>query len=388
MHHFELIERILRERQTIKERINELYHWLLSSIENDFFTKPLSLKRVKLDEQIINFRQFHAQLRTRQCSFESDINTKINLEQLFDNDDKNTLNSIDEYFHLLNQKSSQYNDNINRLSTRLNEFHLEHTHLIDTYANYLRLYVEQIKQNNDLNFSALELLLNDDQDSLIDHTLYDQVVKDLLETKNIEDENDIIQYKTQLNEYKINYENLKNDLKIILKNRQLILNQYDVIKTQIEEFLLTADRLLKQQLTIEMCHDLLEKHSKLPVDQLISLNEQLINFYSSPSLINVYEQLKLSKPTTHSNITAVFQKQTDDIIENYLAIKQRIIEYIQSLQNIQQQTDEYQQAKQKAEDSIEKAKELVKLDESVILPLDNQQIIILVQKYKVIIIPF
>jgi hypothetical protein len=98
MHHFELIERILHERQTIKERINELYNWLLSSIENNLFSQPFSLNRSKLDEQIINFRQFHAQLRTRRYSFDSDINTKINLEQLFDDNDKHTLQLIDQYF--------------------------------------------------------------------------------------------------------------------------------------------------------------------------------------------------------------------------------------------------------------------------------------------------
>ncbi|CAF4657430.1 unnamed protein product, partial [Rotaria sp. Silwood1] len=81
MHHFELIERFLHERQTIKEH-----------------------------EQIINFRQFHAQLRTRQYSFDSDINTKINFEQLFDNEDKNSIKLIKEYFQLLNEQSNQYNE--------------------------------------------------------------------------------------------------------------------------------------------------------------------------------------------------------------------------------------------------------------------------------------
>ncbi|CAF5105790.1 unnamed protein product, partial [Rotaria magnacalcarata] len=255
MHHFELIERILHERQTIKERINELYHWLLSSIENNFFSKPLSLKRSKLDEQIISFRQFHAQLRTRQYSFDSDINTKINLEQLFDNNDRHTLKLIDQYIHSLNEKSNQYNEYINRLSSRLNEFHLEHTHLIDTYSNYIRLYVEQIKQNNDLNFSALELLLNNDQDLVIDLALYHRLVNDLLETRNIEDENDIIEHKKQVDKYKIHYEKFKSDLKTILTNRQFILNQYGLVTNQIDEFLVTTDRLLKQQLTLETCQD-------------------------------------------------------------------------------------------------------------------------------------
>ncbi|CAF4468439.1 unnamed protein product [Rotaria socialis] len=382
MHHFELIERILHERQTIKERINELYHWLLSSIENDFFSKLLSLKRSKLDEQIINFRQFHAQLRTRQYSFDSDINTKINLEQLFDNNDRHILKLIDQYIHSLNEKSNQYNEYINHLSTRLNEFHLEHTHLIDTYSNYIRLYVEQIEQNNDLNFSALELLLNNDQDLVIDHTLYHRFVNDLLETRNIEDENDIIEYKNQVDEYKIHYEKFKNDLKTILTNRQFILNQYDLITNQIGEFLVTTDRLLKQQLTLETCQDLLIKHSKLPVEQLKVLNEQLINFYASPNLLNLYEQLKLSKPIDHSNLTVTFQKQTDDLIENYVSIEQRILQYIELLENIRQKTDQYQLAKEHAENSIEQAKQLVQLNETIILPLDNEQIIVVLQKYK------
>ena len=87
MHNFELIEHYNHERQTIKERIDELNHWLLSYTgnspnSNDLFSKPLSLKRSKLDEQIIQFRQFLAQLRTRRHSFDSDINTTINVEQL------------------------------------------------------------------------------------------------------------------------------------------------------------------------------------------------------------------------------------------------------------------------------------------------------------------
>ncbi|CAF5057180.1 unnamed protein product, partial [Rotaria sp. Silwood1] len=267
-------------------------------------------------------------------------------------------------------------------STCLNEFHLEHTHLSDIYSNSIRIYVEQIKQNNDINFSALELLLNNDQNVIIDHTLYDQLINNLLETKNIENKNDILEYKNQINEYKIHYEKFQNDLKLILKNRQLLLNQYDLVKNQIEEFLLTTDRLLKQTLTIDICQDLLTKHSLLPIEQLKILTEQLINFYSSTNLINLYEQLKLSKPINHSNLTLIYQKQTDDLIEYYLLIKQRLLEYLELLENIQQQTNQYQSTKQIAENSIEKAKQLITINETIILPLDNQQIIVMLQKYK------
>jgi hypothetical protein len=79
----------------------------------------------------------------------------------------------------------------------------------------------------------------------------------------------------------------------------------------------------------------------------------------------------------------IFQRQTDELIENYLLMKEKILQHIQILENIQQQTNKYQLAKQKAENSIEKAKELVTLEENTILPLDNQQIEIMLQKYKV-----
>jgi len=383
MHHFELIERFLHERQTIKQRINELYTWLLSSLDPDFTAQPFSLKREKLDEQIINFRQFHAQLRTRRYSFDSDINTTINLEQLLDNEDKNSLKLIDQQFQLLDKHANQYNEHINLVSTRLNEFHLEHACLIDTYSKYLRLYTEQIQQNDDLNFSTLELLLNNDQELLIDHTLYNRLIKELLETKNIQDQNEIFEHEKQVKEYKNQYEKFQNDLKLILKNRQVILHQYELIKNQIHEWLLTTDRLLKQQLTLHSCQQLLTEHSKLPIEQLKTLTEQLIQFYSSANLLNVYEQLKVSKPRNDSNVILIFQKQTDEVIENYLLIKQRILQYIELLESIQQQTNQYQLAKQIAENSIEKAKQLVTLDENTILPLDNQQIEIILQKYKV-----
>ncbi|CAF5218291.1 unnamed protein product, partial [Rotaria magnacalcarata] len=124
------------------------------------------------------------------------------------------------------------------------------------------------------------------------------------------------------------------------------------------------------------------KHSKLPVEQLKVLNEQLINFYSSANLLNLYEQLKLTKPIDHSNLTVTFQKQTDDLIENYVTIEQRILQYIELLENIRQKTDQYQLAKEHAENSIEQAKQLVQLNETIILPLDNEQIVVVLQKYK------
>jgi len=391
MHNFELIERYNHERQTIKERIDELNQWLLSYKDNsinsnDLFSKPLSLKRSKLDEQIIQFRQFHAQLLTRRHSFDSDINTKINLEQLLDNNDKNNLKLIDQHLQLLDKQANQYNERINRFSTRLNEFHLEHEHLIDNYSKCLHLYSEHIQQNDDINFSALQLLLNNDNEIIFDHLFYEELIKELIETDNIEDKNEIYQLKIQVDEYKIQYEKFQNDLKLILNNRQQILNEYELNKNNIQEWLLTTDRLLKQypnELTILSCQKLLNEHSQMPIEKFKLLNQQLIQFYSSPNLLNLYEQLKLDKNLNkHSNTTSIFQRQTDELIENYLLIKDKILQYIQILENIQQQTNKYQLSKQKAENTIDKAKQLVIFEENTILPLNNQQIEIMLQKYK------
>ncbi|CAF4101504.1 unnamed protein product, partial [Rotaria sordida] len=391
MNNFELLEHDKHERQTIKERIDELNNWLLSYTDktinsNDLFSKPLSLKRSKLDEQIINFRQFHAQLLKRRHSFETDINRKINLEQLFDNNDKKTIDLINKSFQLLDEQANQYNERINRLSTRLNEFHLEHSHLIDNYSKRLRLYSEHIEQNDDINFSTLQLLLNNNNDLIIDHTLYEQLKKELIETNNIEDQDEIYQYEKQINQYKNQYNTFENNLKLILSQREQILNEYESNKNVLQEWLLTTERLLKQQpneLTIDKCQQLLNEHNNMPIEEIKLLNQKLIEFYSSSNLKHLYEQLNLNKNKQHNtNIIKIVQRQTDELIENYLLIKEKILQHINLLEKIQQQTHQYQLAKQKAENSIEKAKELVTLEENTILPLDNQQIEIMLKRYK------
>jgi len=387
MHNFQLIERYNHERQTIKERIDESKHWLTSSSHSSISTKPFSLNRSKLDEQIVQFRQYHAQLRTHRHSFDSDINTPINHEQLFDEYDRNNLEQLAEQFHLLEQQANNYNERINRFSTRLNEFHLEHSHLIDNYSKRLRLYKEHIEQNDDINFSALQLLLNNDRDSPIDHQFYEQLIHDLLTSEQqIEDQHELEQYKIQVDDYRKQYDKFQEDLKSILNYRQDILNKYETNKSQIQDWLNTTDRLLKQypnDLTLESCEQLLLQHQNLPIEQLQTSNQQLIQFYSSINLLHLYEQLKLDvNSNKHSNTTMIFQKQTDDLVENHRLMKEKILQYMEILKQIQQKLSKYQLAKQTAEKSLEKAKELVTLEENTILPLDNQQIEVLLEKYK------
>ena len=64
-----------------------------------------------------------------------------------------------KHLQFLDKQANQYNEHINRLSTRLNEFHLEHAHLIDNYSKYLRLYSEQIEQNDDIEFFYITIII-------------------------------------------------------------------------------------------------------------------------------------------------------------------------------------------------------------------------------------
>lgn len=392
MNTLELIEHGQHERQTTKERLDELYQWLLSYTEtslhaDDVFSKSLSLKRTKLDEQIIQFRQFHSQLRTRRHSYDSEIKTTTDVEQLLEPSDRKVLHLIDQQFQLLDQQANLHNERINRLSTRLNEFHLEHAHLIDDYDKRLRLYREHLEQNDDINFSTLQLLMNNDQEIPIDRTLYQRVIKELLETEHVEDQNEIHHYEQQLNEHKSQYEAFRNHLKTILHQRQDLLNAYEAKRNLLHDWLTNTDRALKQQpneLTLAQCEQLLTEHATMPIESLQASNQQLIHFYSSSNLSKLYEQLDLPQTNRqHSNTTTIFQRQTDELIDNYHAMKERLHQHMEILRKIQQQTEQYELAKQKAEQTIEKAKELVTLEENTILPLDHAQVEVMLQKYKV-----
>ncbi|CAF2651984.1 unnamed protein product [Rotaria sp. Silwood2] len=106
-------------------------------------------------------------------------------------------------------------------------------------------------------------------------------------------------------------------LRLILHNQQRILNKYKFEKMLLQEFLLTIDRLLKQQ------------PNELPIlsyQQL--LNQQLVGFYLSTNLFHLYEQLNLEKHIHRNlNIINIFQRQTIDLIENYLLNKEKILAY-------------------------------------------------------------
>ena len=383
MHHFQLIERLRRERQSVKERLREFHQWCLAVDRNDLLSRPFSLKRSKLDEQIIEFRQFHAQLRTRRHTFDSDIRTRLHIEQLFDEKDRSDWKIIEHYFQTFEQQANLYNEQINCLSASLHEFDLEHAHLIDHYAKYLRLYNEHVQNNDDLEFSALQLLLKRTNALVIAHTRFEQLRDQVIQTKNVVDVQEISDREKQVEEYRQQYQIFLRDLQTILRDREDIFNRYDSIRDSIQDWLTATDSALNQPISLHRCEELLVEHAELPVEQFRSLSEQLIQFYSSPNLLKLYEQFKLAQTINHSQTTAIFQVQTDQIIEEYVEIKERILQLMKSFEQILYLEDRYQLEKQAAEKAIEKAKELASLEENTILPLNNEQIAILLRNYQV-----
>lgn len=383
MHHFQLIERLRRERQSVKERLREYHQWCSAVDRDELLSRPFTLKRSKLDEQIIEFRQFHAQLRTRRQKFDSDIRARLHIERLFDDKDRSDVKIIDHYFQTFEQRADLYNEQINCLSASLNEFHLEHAHLIDHYAKYLRLYNEHVQNNDDLEFSALQLLLKRTNALVIAHTRFEQLRDEVIQTKNIVDVEEISDREKQVEEYRQQYQIFLRDLQTILRDREDIFNRYDSIRDSIQDWLMTTDSALNQPISLHRCEQLLAEHAELPIEQFRSLSEQLIQFYSSPNLLKLYEQFKLAQTINHSQTTAIFQEQTDQIIEEYVESKERILQLIRSFEQILHLDERYQLEKQAAEKAIEKAKELASLEENTILPLNNEQIAILLRNYQV-----
>lgn len=232
MHHLKFFERIEHERQIVKHRIEEFHQWLLTALENDWSKAIFSLNRSKLDQQLIEFRQFDAQFQTRRYSFVHDLNSSVNHQELFDEDDRHLLKFLDEHLHILAQQIQQCQERVNPLSICLHQFHQEHACLVDTYSKYLRLYTEQIQEINQGNFLLLESLL---KENIFDQSTYERLFDELVNQSNIEDENEIIELDQQAKDYQNQYQIFYDDLKILLQNRDDYLQAKRVAEETIEQ---------------------------------------------------------------------------------------------------------------------------------------------------------
>lgn len=258
MHHLKFFQRIEYERQIIKERIREFHQWLLTEIDQHWTEKILSLKQSKLNEQIDEFHRFEIVFQTREHSFHTDLNSPINHEQLFDEDDQHLLKFIDEHLSILSKQIHQCQQRFTHLSTSLTNFHEEHAAFIDTYSKYFRLYTEEIQEN----FSTLESILKED---IFDHRRYEQLLDDLLNQSNIEDENELIELDHQAREYRIQYQIFYNDLKILLQHRQEFLQAKQSIEKAKTLFTINENLLLPFDLpSIENLLTKYQVHSPIP----------------------------------------------------------------------------------------------------------------------------
>ena len=232
MHHLKFFQRIEYERKIIRERIREFHQWLSSVIVQDWSKEILSLKQSKLNEQFVEFQQFELLFQTRQYSFNTDLNSTINHEELFDEDDQHLLKFIEEHLTILSEQIHQCKERFTHLSTGLTNFHREHADLIDTYSKYFRIYTEQIQENSPWDFSALESVLKEE---IFDHHLYQQLLDDLFNQSNIVDENELLELDQQAREYQIQYQIFYNDLKILLQHREEFFHAKQTAEETIEK---------------------------------------------------------------------------------------------------------------------------------------------------------
>lgn len=352
MHHFALIERFLQQRQFVRNRIDEIIRWIDSIDEENVFPKKFFLKRTKLDEQIVEFRHFNVQFRTYREIYEKDVKTRLQIAKLIDDDDRHRTNFIEKFFDKTSIVVKTFDEKISNVSQLLNDFLAEHARLIENYGKSIRFASELIEKNDDFQFTELFVLFNDEK--VFDEEIYENLRDELEKFGELDDEDD------QLDEFRENFENLRDDLTSIVRNRQEILNEFDLMKNQIEDWLNNAENTLKHSLTIELSRQLLIEHSALPIDAFQSVAEQLIEFYSSPNLLNFYERLKFSRPSTFRSETArIYRDQTDEIVDAYRSMKTRLLQFLQ-----------LELERKAAQDAIEKAKILLRFDETPRLSLD------------------
>jgi hypothetical protein len=375
MHHMELLERLHRERQSLKTRLNEFHRWLVSVDETRPCQRCFSLIRSQLDEHIIEFRRFYAQLRTQRHSFETNITSCSHVKQLFDDNDKQTCQSIDESFQRFEQQTYDYNERINRFSACLQQYHAEHAHLIDHYAKHLRFYSEQVENNGDAHFLTLQLLLKNDHTLMIDHGKYEDLREELLQTNTIDNVDEIDRYDRQLNQYREEYQRFVHDLKRILRHRQTQFNDYESLEEQFEQWLERAEHLLEQTFDIVRCKQICDEYSRLPFDRLQSLGKQLTQYYSSANLLDVYEQLKGTRVLQTTTVDC----QSSAIIDRCHRTNERVRQWL----NIGVLLEQHETHRRTAQTLVEQIQQCVQLNENLLLPLNKNELDDIRQTYQV-----
>ncbi|CAF1422502.1 unnamed protein product, partial [Didymodactylos carnosus] len=246
MNHFELIQRLYNETRNVKENIIDCIQWLEKAREQfniDFLNKSLSLNRSKLDDQIIFYRQYDAQLRTRRHSFSNIIKTQSQLLNV--NDENSQLETIENNLKDLELNSNNYNEKINRLSLKLNEYLLLHAQIIDSYAKQIRQYEYYIKEND---FSYIKQLLSGENNENYEQklSLYNQTVENLLieNDGNLIDQDEILTSKLVVQEHHETFQRLISDLTLILNNREQLTKEYNDLKIIIDQWFISSELVL------------------------------------------------------------------------------------------------------------------------------------------------
>ncbi|CAF1332996.1 unnamed protein product, partial [Didymodactylos carnosus] len=414
MNHFELIQRLYNETRNVKENIIDCIQWLEKAREQfniDFLNKSLSLNRSKLDDQIIFYRQYDAQLRTRRHSFSNIIKTQSQLLNV--NDENSQLETIENNLKDLELNSNNYNEKINRLSLKLNEYLLLHAQIIDSYAKQIRQYEYYIKEND---FSYIKQLLSGENNENYEQklSLYNQTVENLLieNDGNLIDQDEILTSKLVVQEHHETFQRLISDLTLILNNREQLTKEYNDLKIIIDQWFISSELVLKQiepiPFELDACLERLDKCNLLNkeyqticnnnVNRLKILSDEILCFYTSSNIDSLLDTLKIIfESSTRFNDEQISKNDTNDneqitiavtknIIECYQNMGQRIQSYIDYLTLLIEQIETYKTSHKQAKLCIEQTNELldydIKQNQIILLPIEQQELDLFMKKYQ------
>lgn len=372
MLHYDLLKRFLEQRENLHRRIQSFSLWLDEFERENPLQKSISLSREKFEEQNKEFRQINVEIRNKIRQFNSEIYSRRHHVQIFTDDDRQQIESIRSRFEQIEKQSQHFAEQVERIRTCLTSFHNEHLRLVDHYGKYLRFYSEHLK--DDLHCSKLKYFLENSSIEPIEHSQFTEFTENLLQISDVEDFHEINQSIEQIDDYRRQYETFLDDLKSIVQCREEIFHRYQMTKSKIKQTLDQIDRSIRNSsITLVQCQQIVDEHQHIPIDQLETLSEQCVQFYSSSNLLELYRQLKLVESTDLSQASVYFRDETKNIVEFHRNVGQRLRQLL-----------EYLTHRQQAHNSIETARKILKFDEQILLSNDLKRVDHLLDYYQVV----
>ena len=312
------------------------------------------MKRENFQKQLNAFRRFSLEFRANLQHFHSEIYSRRDLNEIFTDEHRSLIDSIDENFQFYEKSLCKQNERFIEIGKLLTEFYCEHARLIDLYGKFLRFDGSDVK-----------IFLENQSINELDQTNYDEFTENLLQMTDVEDVDEINRSIEEMDDYRKNFQRFRNDLKSILECQEEIFNRYKSNKNRIENWLNIAEEILNRPLTLVQCEILLNEHENLPMEQFQILSQQCLKFDCSSNFVELHQNLKST-----SNFD--FQGETNRIIEFYNFIKEKLVQWV-----------EYLKFHRTALETIETAKQITNFDEEIFLPIDLKQLEIAQENFQV-----